>query len=996
MSTMLKASFAGRFAFLHVPAALALLAASAGTAHSQQGVSIVRGTIGDEQQGVLPGVTVVATHDDSGRFQQTVTGASGVYLISNLLPGPYTLTAELAGFNRFVREGVTLEVGVTTTIDVTMSIGALEETVTVAGEAPLVDLSSSQVGGNVSEEELLDLPSSTRNFTGFVALLPGVQIVPSASPNSANLRINGQDGSGVLFLMDGGNNNDDLRGGSAGAQAKTGLEAIQEFQIITNQFDAEYSSAIAGVVNAVTKSGSNQVSGSAFGYFTESGLTAQDFFARQSGLEKVDGARRQAGGTIGGPIVEDKAHFFFSYERQNIDAADSRSYSTRPDLNFVTTQKAHFNNYLARVDHQVSANHNWGLRFLWDHQPTTDDPVGMATAETLSIEKDNDITTVGTWNWVVGNTGLNTLRGSFTHERPHWGHADYFANGFNQDQLPPTIRLASGINTRASDFALDRTMRSYQVDDVFSWFVPTATGSHDLKFGFQYNLSDHVRIDQIAMNGVFQLATDRDFREGDYSTYPERLIIRVPRPDMPESSVHSFGMFAQDKWQPRANLTLSLGVRYDVQVAPIDSGRDNPLFSEVGAGHRPVDANNVAPRLGFAYDLGGDSVFRGGYGLFYERLWVNRFENFVRRGVFANSFQAEFPLDDADPGPALGLRPTHPLLADGPVLDRDLLATFIAGTTTQRNLGSVWLDTPERPIAYQHQATVGYERQMGPRLSVSIDYVRMEGRDLPLRYNLNPRLRMGTNRTDPVRRTPIGYGNVGDVAGALGLPPFSSNVFIIENVASSRYDGLNLALEKRFSGFWGGRVSYALGRARSNNDGNVINEENVFQAGAERNLDRLWGPSPYDRRHVLSLSGRVEIPGTGGVTASAVARYMSGTPFTIHDSRFDLDRNGILVDPLPAGAYSGVGENALTVENAGGLRGAYGPAYFQLDCRIGYRLRPSDTRTLDLFAEIFNATNQVNFANPTGDMRLGSFLNPTVLQGGGNPRQLQFGVRYGF
>lgn len=256
MSTMLKASFAGRFAFLHVPAALVLLAASTGTAHSQQGVSIVRGTIGDEQQGVLPGVTVVATHDESGRFQQTVTGASGVYLISNLLPGPYTLTAELAGFNRFVREGVTLEVGVTTTIDVTMSIGALEETVTVAGEAPLVDLSSSQVGGNVSEEELLDLPSSTRNFTGFVALLPGVQIVPSASPNSANLRINGQDGSGVLFLMDGGNN-DDLRGGSAGAQAKTGLEAIQEFQIVTNQFDAEYSSAIAGVVNAVTKSGSN-------------------------------------------------------------------------------------------------------------------------------------------------------------------------------------------------------------------------------------------------------------------------------------------------------------------------------------------------------------------------------------------------------------------------------------------------------------------------------------------------------------------------------------------------------------------------------------------------------------------------------------------------------------------------------------------------------------------------------------------------------------------
>ena len=146
MSTMSRASFAGRFAFLRVPAALALLAASTGAAHAQQGVSVVRGTVVDEQQGVLPGVTVVATHDESGRFQQTVTGASGAWFLPNLLPGPYTLSAELAGFNRFVREGVTLEVGVTTTIDVTMSIGALEETVTVSGEAPLVDLSSSQVG----------------------------------------------------------------------------------------------------------------------------------------------------------------------------------------------------------------------------------------------------------------------------------------------------------------------------------------------------------------------------------------------------------------------------------------------------------------------------------------------------------------------------------------------------------------------------------------------------------------------------------------------------------------------------------------------------------------------------------------------------------------------------------------------------------------------------------------------------------------------------------
>ena len=280
---------------------------------------------------------------------------------------------------------------------------------------------------------------------------------------------------------------------------------------------------------------------------------------------------------------------------------------------------------------------------------------------------------------------------------------------------------------------------------------------------------------------------------------------------------------------------------------------------------------------------------------------------------------------------------------------------------------------------------------MGPQLSLAVDYIHMEGRDLPLRYNLNPRLRAGTGRRDPVTR--VDFRNI---AGQLGIAPFVDDVYIIENIASSKYDGLNIALEKRFSDNWGGRVSYALGKTRANNDGNVTNELNVFQVGEERNLDQLWGPSPYDRRHVLSTAGRVEIPGTGGVTLSAIARFMSGTPFTIHNSNFDLNQNGLRPDPVAAGSYSGTGENAITVDNDGGLRGAHGPDYFQLDLRFGYRLRPSGAQTLDLFGEIFNATNRVNFNNPTGDMRSGNFLNPTSLAGGGNPRQFQIGVRFGF
>jgi hypothetical protein len=146
----------------------------------------------------------------------------------------------------------------------------------------------------------------------------------------------------------------------------------------------------------------------------------------------------------------------------------------------------------------------------------------------------------------------------------------------------------------------------------------------------------------------------------------------------------------------------------------------------------------------------------------------------------------------------------------------------------------------------------------------------------------------------------------------------------------------------------------------------------------------------------VSVNGRFEVPKLTGLNISGVLRAMTGLPFTIHNTDFDVDRNGILFDPLPAGSYSGTGEGALTVENEGGRNGATGPGYLQVDLRASYRVRLSTERTLDLFAEMFNLSNEPNFANPTGDLRSPEFLNPTALLGGGVPRQWQLGVRWGF
>jgi outer membrane receptor for ferrienterochelin and colicin len=325
------------------------------SAAAQQGGSAIRGRITDQQQGILPGVSIVVTHAESGTIRETVTGSDGTFLVPGLLPGPYKIAAVLQGFSRLTQDNLVLRIGSTLQVDLVLRVGAIEENVTVTAQSPQVDLTSAQVGGNVSAGEIENLPSGSRNFTGLVSLLPGVVYNQAADSSSDSVTINGQHGSGVVYLMDGGSNNDDLRGGSSGAQARPPLEAIQEFQVVTNQFDAEYGAATAGVVNAVTKQGTNKWHGSAIGYFTDSSMTDKDFFVAQQNLDKPETRKSQWGGTIGGPLVRDKMHFFASFERQDKNEGRSIVYPTRPDRSFSAAQETNSFNYLGRVDHQMNA-----------------------------------------------------------------------------------------------------------------------------------------------------------------------------------------------------------------------------------------------------------------------------------------------------------------------------------------------------------------------------------------------------------------------------------------------------------------------------------------------------------------------------------------------------------------------------------------------------------------------------------------------------------------
>ena len=250
---------------------------------AQQGTSEIRGRLNDAQGGALPGVSITVRNQDTGMFRETVSNPDGTYFVSGIVPGVYELTAELQSFRKYQRKDVRLEVGKTTTIDIELAVGALEEVVAVTAESPIVDITSKEVGGTVTARELVELPSVNRNFVGFVGLLPG--IIPSISTESFgsdSITVNGQDPRNNNYMLDGANNNDDVIGQRAGTQARTPIEAVAEFQVITNQFDAEFGRTAGAIINAVTKQGSNVFRGSAFVFGQDASLTAKDYFAKKN------------------------------------------------------------------------------------------------------------------------------------------------------------------------------------------------------------------------------------------------------------------------------------------------------------------------------------------------------------------------------------------------------------------------------------------------------------------------------------------------------------------------------------------------------------------------------------------------------------------------------------------------------------------------------------------------------------------------------------------
>src|SRR5262245_23224025 len=791
-------NFMHRWAVVAVAAVSVWLAAS-GSAFAQQGTGELRGRVVDAQAAVLPGVTVTAKNEASGQYREVVSGSDGSFFMSALIPGSYEITAQLTGFRSFGRGGVRVEVGKTQSIDVQMQVGGIEEKVTVTAESPIVDTTTKQLGGSVQSQELQDVPSVNRNFTSYLSLLPGVTATISTDSFGADsIRVNGQATQNANYMLDGAGNNDNFNNGNGGAQARIPVEAVQEFQLLTSQFDAEFGQSSGGVVNAVSRQGTNVVHGTGFFFEANQKMTSLDYFAKQQKLAKPEARQIQYGGWLGGPIIKDKLHYFANLERIDQNRARTININARPEFNFTTFTHDNVWNWMARLDHQINANNTWAVRWLRESSPQSNQFVATnLTRDHAEAEDDHDWTVVGTLSSVIRNTKVNTVKVSYTHEDVFFGNPGYFddtAKWIASSQL----RLQTfdgGDSTRANR----RMDPAYQVDETFAWFMPGKKGDHDLKFGASWYYLPLEVFEAGNQNGTFTFsASDKDFNAADPRTYPDRFSIRVPGISDIFVRGSEVGVFAQDKWKMNNRFTLSLGLRYDVEPVDIDEST-NFLFN--GSSDGPVDKNNFSPRVGATWTLDdkATAVVRGGYGLYYQKTTYSNFTPLVASGPISNSFTVVFPTNNVDAGPSAGRLPTEPFLVNGPVVNRALLNQMFPAGSTTKNTGAVNLDDPNRHLPYAHEASVGIEKQLAGSMAVSADFVHLSHRDLYMRLDLNPGVRATTARTATVTRV-------------LPTSVFNAAVLELVNLGYADYDGLQMSLTKRASRGYSFRASYTYSR----------------------------------------------------------------------------------------------------------------------------------------------------------------------------------------
>jgi hypothetical protein len=974
----------------------------------QSGAATLSGRVTDPNGAVIVGAKIIATQNATGSKRETTTNSEGAYALTNLSPGEYEVRIEARNFPQAVVRKIELNVGQQAVFDGTLQASGPTETITLDDryDYPLVNTSSAIIDGVVHDREVERLPLNGRNYLELALLIPGNTPAPNFDPTktgSVLISSAGQLGRGGNITIDGTDNNDDAVGGPL---VNISQDAVQEFQIATNRFSADLGRSASSVINVITKAGSNDLHGS-FSFFERDrrlqGLPAT--FDRNNQKPPFD--RQQYAATLGGPLKKERAWWFGAFEYRNQDGAvlvGERDVAARQIRRGFATAPLNDLLGLARGDWKPSdrdsLNFRYAIERLEDVGATKLDRAIGSASQRQKLNNDHQAF-LANWVRVFTPTAVNSF--------------SFSVNNFHNTTVPLTIgpqltfpSILDGVSFRVPQAT---KVNRLQFSDALSM----VRGAHTFKFG-----GDVQRVDSLFDLGVFQqgrIEFVQDFAQADFNgdgrvDDSDLLFAVTLRSSKPTQSLllndtdnNHFAFFAQDDWRLSRNLTLNLGLRYELDTNVNNNDRyanRNPIVESFYRGERKRDLNNFAPRVGFNWATGdGKTSVHGGYGIYYDRITLEIAS--LERGLDGRALAIEVRAGNAltDPtGAPIFINPgTGRFRPFAPTLGNPFTGFILPGAGAS---GINIIDNNlQNPMVQQFN--LGVQRELTYDLVARADYM----------HNLGTHFIIG--RTVGAVNNPV-----------VGGP---DRVVNLESSVKTKYDGLLLSLEKRFSNRYQFRASYTLSKAF-----NYANDDQIpFSNGPvdPGNLQLEYGPTPNDRRHYFTFSGAAELP--YGFQLAPILTLASGAPMDIllpdASSRIralqrnaggrlfktGAELNGFLQQINAAGGVNGL-PLPLVRDDA-----RFNDDFSSLDLRLSKVFRLSEKARLEPIIEVFNLFNvtnilgvsNVNYSgfsnvltrdsnNPAdpGFLRSSGFGAPVTTAGGvfgsGGPRAFQIAAKFSF
>jgi outer membrane receptor protein involved in Fe transport len=914
---------------------------------SSIGGATLNGTVTDPSGAAIAGAKVTANNASTGLTRTTATTEAGLYDFPNLPVGTYDLTIEKQGFSGVKRSGIQLSVGAVVTINAPLQIGTTQETVNVTAETPVVETTRSATTTTVTQQEVEDLPVNGRNILDVSLASPGVVKDPT---RTGDYSFAGQRGTANSLLVDGSDANNVFFGQSTGragtgrSQYSFSQDAIQEFQVNTNSYGAEIGRAGGGVLNVITKSGTNDIHGTAFEFFRDKALNANKWENNRNKRPKPFYHFNQFGGNIGGPVIKNKVFFFFDYDGQRNTSPNTVFLQIAPPSDALSQQAAQslqkyvvsysqaLNNdvYLGKVDWNIGGNQRLSVRYNANRFVGQNFENGGA-ASSVEHTGNSNVTTdnvAGNHTLTIGTASVLESRFVYTRDNEP---------GFANSAAPEAIirqNSTTVLNIGRNNFSPRYTnAKTYQWAENFSHIM----GGHSLKFGVDMDFQKIANFFPGNFSGSFTFNSYADFAANRPFSLTQAFAGAGTNGPLSQPNVNEYSFYAQDSWRVTDRLTLNYGVRYDIfkYAQPLIHNPDPGLAAlHLDTAKINLDDNNLAPRFGFAYRLddAGRMAIRGGYGVYYGRTP----SILTGTAITNNGIQVQ----------------TYTLLSNIPAYPN-----ILSAPPTLNRTPDIFLFAPDYVQPLTHQWSFNFERQVGRDIGVTIGYLGVRGEHLTRTRDINflPEV--------PVQGTIAGVGPVTFYRHLGRLNPNFGRISVFDSGADSIYHGGFIQLTKRFSRDFQVQTSYTYSKVIDDAPDftSVVipsddpkNAQDTLQPNLERGLGiadvrhRFVFSGLWQINYANSLQNRVLRALLRGFELSSIATMQSGRPYTISVGG-DPNNDGNTRSDRPPG----VGRN--TVE---------GPNFLVVDMRVTREIPLYAERVkMKLIFEAFNLTNRANYSS---------------------------------